>query len=159
MFPFRKHKAVKKGVSDKAAGKIASGMLRLQATFANKMHRLFRNTSAKRLKILLTIFCIALGGYSIYTIYDSLNTGKPKSNFKIEQIQTSRHIIDAESDYKTEKSTVSDKTYWQITRFKHYMDSLKQTNGKQYDSILHARPGLMDSVRVLEEIYLSEKIK
>ena len=39
------------------------------------------------------------------------------------------------------------------------MDSLKQNKNKQYDSILGARPGLMDSVQVLEEIYYSQKQK
>jgi hypothetical protein len=39
------------------------------------------------------------------------------------------------------------------------MDSLKLNRTNEYDSILQARPGLMDSVQVLEQIYLSQKQK
>jgi hypothetical protein len=159
MFLSRKHKAVKTGVSDKVAGKIANGLLRLQTLFANKMHRLFRNSSIRKLKISLVLFCIIVGGHSIHTTYNSLNTDKAKSNLEINHIQTSKHINDAGNDYKTDNTDVSDETYWRIIKFKQHMDSLKQTSNKRYDSILHARPGLMDSVRMLEEIYQSQKIK
>jgi hypothetical protein len=39
------------------------------------------------------------------------------------------------------------------------MDSLKTKSTKQYDSIMLERPGLLDSIMMLEEIYYSQKIK
>ena len=56
-------------------------------------------------------------------------------------------------------ATVDEQTYLQIQDFRKYMDSLKLNRTNEYDSILQARPGLMDSVQVLEQIYLSQKQK
>lgn len=54
---------------------------------------------------------------------------------------------------------VDEETWLQIKQFRNYMDSLKQKARNEYDSILQARPGLMDSVQMLEQIYLSQKQK
>lgn len=159
MFLSKKYKHTQANGNDKVAGKIAKGILSFQTLFANAMHKTFRNTSVERLKISLVVFCIGLGGYSVYTIYEAIMPNSSKTGFQIDHIQTSKHITHNEAGYKTEMAFVSDKTYQQIIRFKHYMDSLKHINNKQYDSILHTRPGLMESVRMLEEIYHSQQTK
>ena len=75
---------------------------------------------------------------------------------KIDKINFPAH----NSKSNIEGIKVAERDYQSIASFKHYMDSLnKSLNGKyQYDSILQARPGLMDSVQVLEQLYLSQKI-
>jgi hypothetical protein len=51
-------------------------------------------------------------------------------------------------------------TWNKVQVFKHYMDSLKSVNSPEYYIIIDTRPGLMDSIRALEEIYYqSQKIK
>jgi len=49
--------------------------------------------------------------------------------------------------------------YKRLQLFKKYMDSLRiDKDGKRiYDSILLARPGMMDSVAVLEKMYLKQQ--
>jgi hypothetical protein len=49
-----------------------------------------------------------------------------------------------------------------IRAFEHYMDSLRQgaAGARQYDSILHARPGIMDSAQEAEVyFYLQDRLK
>ena len=57
------------------------------------------------------------------------------------------------------EATVDEQTYLQIQDFRKYMDSLKLNRANEYDSILQARPGLIDSVQALEQIYYSQKQK
>jgi len=56
---------------------------------------------------------------------------------------------------------VSKKDYQGIIRFRGYMDSLTRSPaGKAaYDSIILSRPGLLDSIRILEKIYQSQTKK
>ena len=56
-------------------------------------------------------------------------------------------------------NAVDEETFLKIQAFKSYMDSLKQAKSIQYDSILTARPYLMDTVLLLEQIYYSQKQK
>ena len=49
-----------------------------------------------------------------------------------------------------------------IRAFEHYMDSLRQggAGARLYDSILHARPGIMDSAQEAEVyFYLEDRLK
>ncbi|MFJ1288573.1 hypothetical protein, partial [Acinetobacter baumannii] len=59
-------------VSDKVAGKIAGFGIKLQQLFAEKMNRVFMKTDFKRLKLILILFCISAGGYSIYLVANSI---------------------------------------------------------------------------------------
>jgi hypothetical protein len=56
---------------------------------------------------------------------------------------------------------VSKADYQGIIRFRGYMDSLTRSPaGKAaYDSIIFSRPGLLDSIRILEKIYQSQTKK
>ena len=67
--------------------------------------------------------------------------------------------FDKTGDEVIPEAYVDEETFYKMQGFKKYMDSLKQNKSKQYDSIMQARPGLMDSVQVLEEIYYSQKQK
>jgi len=49
--------------------------------------------------------------------------------------------------------------YQRLQLFRKYMDSLHKNSKWIYDSILLARPGMMDSVAILEKMYLSQQNK
>jgi len=74
---------------------------------------------------------------------------------KIEQINFPKY------DHREDKERIiiTKKDYQSITIFRSYMDSLytSEEGKNQYDSILQARPGLMDSVQLLEQIYLLQQ--
>lgn len=155
-----KETVAKVTVSDKVAGKIAGLGIKLQQLFAEKMNRVFMNTDFKRLKIILIIFCLGAGGYSIYLIANSVISPDRKQNsFEVQQMDVPKHLDKAGDENLIPEAYVDEETWQQVRQFRNYMDSLKQKRRNEYDSILQARPGLMDSVQMLEQIYLSQKQK
>jgi len=147
-------------MSDKVAGKIAGVGIKAQQLFAEKMNRTFMKTDFKRLKLILIVFCITAGGYSIYLIANSVFSPERKQKaFEIQQMDIPKHFDKTGDETVMPDATVDEQTYLQIQDFRKYMDSLKLNRTNEYDSILQARPGLMDSVQVLEQIYLSQKQK
>lgn len=147
-------------VSDKVAGKIAGVGIKAQQLFAEKMNRTFMKTDFKRLKLILIFFCVSAGGYSIYLIANSVFSPERKQKtFEIQQMDIPKHFDKTGDETVMPDATVDEQTYLQIQDFRKYIDSLKLNRTNEYDSILQARPGLMDSVQVLEQIYLSQKQK
>ena len=147
-------------MSDKVAGKIAGIGIKAQRLFAERMNKLFMKTNYKRLKLILIFFCVSAGGYSIYLIANSVfNAEQKQQSFEIQQMDIPKHFNKTGDETVMPEATVDEQTYLQIQDFRKYMDSLKLNRANEYDSILQARPGLMDSVQVLEQIYLSQKQK
>lgn len=147
-------------MSDKVAGKIAGVGIKVQRLFAERMDKLFMKTDYKRLKLILIFFCVSAGGYSIYLIANSVFSAEQKQqSFEIQQMDIPKHFNKTGDETVMPEATVDEQTYLQIQDFRKYMDSLKLNRTNEYDSILQARPGLMDSVQVLEQIYLTQKQK
>ncbi|MFW2477500.1 MAG: hypothetical protein ACN4EP_11320 [Sediminibacterium sp.] len=161
MWFFKKTKAEsdEATASDRIANKLAATGIKIQTLFSNKMNKLFLNTSSAKLKRLLIIFCIVSGGCSIYLFSTAIFTESNAGGFKVEAIKSPKHFSNTGDEKINKESEVDEKTFYQIVQFERYMDSLKQHKISVYDSILQARPGLMDSVQVLKQIYLSQKQK
>lgn len=87
-------------------------------------------------------------------IFSAFN--KTSNAIGIEKLTIPNHVIheDAGSLFQPAPA-LSDKVIKNIQRFKNYMDSLQHTSsGKvKYDSIIRARPGLMDSLFLTESLY------
>lgn len=146
-------------MSDKIAGKIAGAGIKVQGYFANGMTKIFKNMNNKKLKILLILFCISAGGYSIYLIANAVaSPDKKQPAFKVDQVDMPKHF-DRTGDELIPEATVDEQTFNKIQDFKKYMDSLNQKKSYLYDSIISARPFLLDTVLMLEEIYYSQKQK
>jgi hypothetical protein len=149
----------KPSVSDKVAGKIAGAGIKLQTAFANKMNGLFRNMNNKKLKSLLVVFSLLAGGYSIYLFANAIiGTGKESPGFKVDRVDVPKHF-DKSGEVQIPDANVDEETYNKIQDFKKYMDSLKESKSYLYDSIITARPFLMDTALMLEEIYQSQNQK
>ena len=147
-------------ISDKVAGKIAGVGIKAQRLFAERMNKLFVKTNYKRLKLILIFFCVSAGGYSIYLIASSVFSAEQKQqSFEIQQMDIPKHFNKTGDETVIPEATVDEQTYLQIQDFRKYMDSLKLNRANEYDSILQARPGLIDSVQALEQIYYSQKQK
>ncbi len=148
------------GVSDKVAGKIAKAGIAVQNKFAKGMDKLFAGMNTRRLKLYLIIFCICCGGYSIYLFTDAIVSPDAKSKaLQIDKASIPKHFEDTGDDIMATDNTVDEETFHQIQQFKKYLDSLKQSKSYLYDSIITARPFLMDTVLMLEQIYYSQKQK
>ena len=152
-------KEINPSISDKVAGNIASAGIRLQKKFSDGMNKIFQNMNNRRLKAFLILFCLCAGGYSIYLAASAITgSEKTQKNLKIDQVDVPKHF-DKTGDEVIPEAYVDEETFYKMQDFKNYMDSMKQNKSKQYDSIMQARLGLMDSVQVLEEIYYSQKQK
>lgn len=159
---FRRKRSEKTGdysVKGRAAKGIANFLLTVQREFSECMNTSTKNVSAKNMKIALIVFCLFSGGFSIYLIAQAiLRSDKEQPVLKIDQVDVPKHYDRiGDEDLHTEQY-VDRESYERIESFERYMDSLQQTQqgSKVYDSIVIARPGLMDSVKLLKEIYQSQ---
>ncbi|MEP7372332.1 MAG: hypothetical protein ABI675_03015 [Chitinophagaceae bacterium] len=139
--------------TDSVAEKIARTSNKVQTGFANGMSRLTGNVSAGRLKIMLFIFCVGVGGYCVYIFGDALFSSKVTSTIHIQKLVVPKHATQAGDENLLSNQYVDEPTYQQIIAFKRYMDSLKVAKHPLYDSLSRARPGLLDSVQILIEAY------
>lgn len=158
----RKQKKKIAGVStaDKVAGKIAGAGLKIQRNFSEIMNKLFTRLSPGSVKVFLVVFCLSAGGYSFYLISNSIFSDKPPTSaIHVDPVKTPKHFDKAGDEAILSNEYVDENTYRNIIAFKMFMDSLKTNNTRVYDSIINARPGLMDSVLVLENIYNSQQLK
>lgn len=137
MFQRKKHKD-DHPLQDRVAGKIAATLLGVQARVSNRLNRL------KNLKWLLILFCLLSGSLSIYFIAESIIT-VPKKELKIEPIRFPQHF-DQPADTVIGPAIPTD-IIQQLKDYKRYMDSMGET----------IRPGLLDSIRILEEIYSEQQ--
>lgn len=160
LFSKRKEKVSTGGTSDKVAGKIAGFGLATQNRFTTIMNKAFEKMNHKRLKIWLIVFCITCGGYSIYLLANAIvSPAANQQSIKIDPVKVPKHYDNTGDEVLPSDNVVDEETFFKIQAFKKYMDSLKQAGSKEYDSILMARPFLMDTVLMLEQIYYSQKQK
>ncbi|WP_276502895.1 hypothetical protein [Terrimonas pollutisoli] len=161
MFGRKRNKEQKENpLQDKVAGTIAGAGIKMQSKFTDFMNKLFAGMNIKKLKTFLIAFCLSCGGYSIYLIANAIfSSDKKQRSFQIDQVEVPKHFDKAGDEIIPPESYVDKETYRKIQRFKQYMDSLQINKSKLYDSIMIARPGLMDSILMLEEIYNSQKLK
>jgi hypothetical protein len=159
LFRRKRNKDNEHPVKDKAAKGIAQFLLTIQSKFADMMSAGTKRISSKRLKIFLVAFCLFSGGFSIYLVTEAiLKPDEKQPAFKIDQMNVPKYYDRNGDDYFQADEFVDKETYQRIESFEKYMDSLQQSvsGRKTRDSILLVRPGLMDSVKMLKEIYHSQ---
>jgi hypothetical protein len=141
---------------DAVALKFVKALHKVQSGFASFMNRKLNHLSVQKRRGVFIVFFLVTGSLSLYYIIKGIWADKAITNtVKIDKI----HFPKYDNKINKESMVVTDKDYQSIVSFKQYMDSLYATEkGKhQYDSILQARPGLMDSAQVLEQLYLSQQ--
>ena len=153
----KKNSATANSVHDKLAGGIAQFLLSLQNRFATFMSKNINRLSTKIKQLLLALFCIVCMACIVYALADAFKPLKKVGWVFPSDPPSVKMINHLSPDYSPEP-TISKAEIIRIQRFKNYMDSLNQSeSGKLlYDSILKARPGLMDSISTIEEFYRSQ---
>ena len=158
---FRKNKKQKaviaNTVQDRIAKNIVGKLLRLQQRWAAFMQRHTERLSVKWKVIILFLFCLYSVWLSILFIADSLSNNAAVSIHVI-QVKTPQHIGKSGDEKNRAITIVSEGENEKIRDFQNYMDSLARSpSGKKiYDDILIDRPGLMDSIILIENIYQSQ---
>ena len=140
------------GVIDKAA----RWMLSLQRKGADRLNGVVAGMPIRQVKLALLIFCLLSFGSSGYLIIGALIGEKKEApTLYIEQTSVPKHYDEA-GDAGVGEDKLDGHTAEQLKAVKTYMDSLARHDPKAYDSLLLGRRGLMDTVRALEEIYLTK---
>lgn len=125
-------------IHDKVAGKIAATLLGVQTRISNRMNRL------KSLKWLLILFCMLSGSLSIYFIAEAILL-VPKKELQIDRVRIPQHINQPADTVK--RPPIPADIMRELQDYKRYMDSMGEP----------IRPGLLDSIRILEEIYSEQQ--
>lgn len=157
----KKQKAVIENVvQDRIAIKVVGKLLQLQERWAAFMQCHTERLSVKWKVIALFFFCLCSGGLSILFVARSLINNHATS-FHVIQGKIPQHIGKSGDEKIKAVSIVAKEEYDKIHHFRKYMDSLARspTGIKVYDNILIDRPGLMDSIILLENLYQSQNKK
>jgi hypothetical protein len=136
-------------------GSLADGILykRIRSAWAAWMARRTAGFTRSTWRVLLSLFVVLFGGYSVYLAVNGFTTKQAKS-ISITPIKIPRHATQT-GDTPKVAPQLSEAGYSRIKQFRIYMDSLalSPTGRATYDSIIKHRPGLMDSVRFIETYY------
>jgi hypothetical protein len=106
--------------------------------------------------ILLIVFCLLAGSISFYAAKSSFS-GKQKISLSANSIKKPKNIHKPSKERRTSVG-ITHEEYLRIYNFKLYLDSIASTPSGRitFDSIITARPGLIDSILIIEHIYLSQ---
>lgn len=135
------------------------GYLWIQERWANWMIRRTKNFSRRTWVTLLILFVLSMSTYSIYVVANAITRGS-RNAISITSIKKPDHVTET-GEAHIEAAEISEAAHIRIKKFRLYMDSLARSpSGKiRYDSITGRRPGLMDSVRFLENYFQQLKQK
>ncbi len=136
--------------------KFEQANLRLQHTCAQWLERKTSHFSRLNWIVVLFIFIVFTGGCSIYLIVKSFSINTTK-NVTIIPITKPTGSIDLKEKPIELKTIISKAELERVAHFRRYMDSLGRSpiGKKTYDSIVLNRPGLLDSLTMLENYYYS----
>lgn len=131
----------------------------IQERWANWMKRRTKDFSHRTWVVLLILFMLSTSTYSVYWAVNAIITGG-RNVISITPIREPEHVTET-GEAHIEAAEISEAAHIRIKKFRLYMDSLARSpSGKiRYDSITGRRPGLMDSVRFLENYFQQLKQK
>lgn len=138
---------------------LQAGFQRLQDGWAKWMTKHTKKFSRRTWMVLLMLFVLTTTTYNVYLAVTAF-TGRKGGAITITPIKKPKHATE-DGDAHTKAAVVSEAEYDRIKKFRMYMDSLARSpSGKiLYDNITDHRPGLMDSVRLIENYYQQLKTK
>ena len=105
----------------------------------------------------LIVFCFLFGGSSIFLMVSSV--GESARQLLIDRISVPSFMMqDKDPSDFIPLPILSKNEYENILAFEKYMDSLKNTPAAKlkYDSICIIRPGLMDTLLLIKELFLQQ---
>lgn len=137
--------------------KMGSTIERRQRRAADYLNAKAENLSRKQLITSFTCFVLLFGGSAVAVIWQAFH--RPATTVRVKSIAVPDHVLIPEQESPKERALTRTEIR-HIKSFRRYLDSLQQSdNGKAvYDSIVRHRPGLLDSLSFIEEVY-NEQLK
>lgn len=136
-----KRKENQVNIADKAATGIANGILKSQRWFANILESLTNKWKQKQQWIFLYAVCLVFGGLSIAAMVNSFKTGANSNRFMPKSITVPKNI------FKEDRAFIITETEFQKV----------QEYKRTHPNLLKERPGLFDSLILIEQTYYSQK--
>ncbi len=130
-------------IPDKAATGIANGILKSQRWFANNLEGVTKKWKQKQQWLFLLSVCFLFGGLSIIAIIHSF---RQRGNSKV--IMPKSIIIPKTIQPNTNPYMITEKEFQQVQIYK-----------QQHPNLIKERPGLFDSLALIEQSYYSQKNK
>lgn len=155
MFWKRRTAEHQRGGSSGNVDRLARRLLIRQRRVADQLNGLVAKLPVREVKFTLLLFCLLLSGFSGYLVI----SGVSAKNGNMPALTIEKAVVPKYFDKTGDASpgqAVNADTYWQMQAFKSFRDSLAIHDRRSYDSLLLASPGLMDTIRVLEEIYMNK---
>jgi hypothetical protein len=136
--------------------KFEQANLQLQHKCAQWLERKTAHFSRLNWILILFLFIVFTGGCSIYVIVTSFSGNTTKNLIVIPITKPTNSVPKNEKSIPV-NSIISKVEFEKIIRFRRYMDSLGRspTGKKTHDSIVLYRPGLLDSLTIIENHYYS----
>ncbi len=127
---------------------------------ADLINRQTKNWSPRQWKYFLIIFCTVGGTAATYEMVTSIISSEhPRSTSQFLTIVSPEYAIHPEKKGKEDGALISEAEYSRLIQFENYLDSMKNSLAGRayYDSLMNARSGLMDTIRVIKRLYLLQK--
>jgi len=143
-------------LQEKAAGWFVAKILWLQNKWTLFMNRHVNRLSVRSKKLGLMVFVGLSVLVCIGIVTETFTRANKTGTMKIGNIRTGKHS--SSTGEVRVPSSITQSQYKRIVAFHHYMDSLTTPGPgrKVFDSIMQCRPGLLDSVIILEKLYHSQ---
>jgi hypothetical protein len=128
-------------LTDKAANGIAKGILKSQNGFAKTMSSATKNWKQKQQWIFLYLVCLFFGGLSIWAIVNSFENKESNKAIIPKSITVPKNIHPQSNVF-----VITENEFQQVQEYK-----------RTYPNLQKERPGLFDSLSMVEQIYYSQK--
>ena len=128
-------------LTDKAANEVAKGILKSQNSFAKYMSRFTKKWKQKQQWVFLYVVCLFFGGMSIMTVVNSFKSKEDSKTIIPKSISLPRNI-----QQQSNVHAITENEIQQVQKYK-----------SKYPNLQKERPGLFDSLSMVEQIYYSQK--
>jgi len=132
-----------KDVNENDSGRIH----KMKQTLADYLNERVNKLSASHRKITLIIFGLLMGAICLAQVIQSLKAERSNNTISIDMITMPRDI---HKEFGGTRYQVETENLNRVLRLKHLLDSLSNSEegSNVFDSLIHMRPGLMDSVNL-----------
>lgn len=140
--------------ADHMAKVIVRILQRMQELFVLLMNKAVNKMGTGTSKIVFAVVPVTTALFSFYLIGTALL--QPKKGIQLLRpisVQQPTTVTTNEIGNVYRQFVPDTTTSTKLRQFILYFESIQKTQPKQYDSILQSRPGLIDSIRMLEQIY------
>lgn len=153
--PKNNQKQVKHNLQeDKIALSIVNNCIRVQKHLSEFLQRRSEMLSLTCKTFVFIIFCLISVCSCLYLIIKNFEF-KISQSYSITPIRVPKQVAQNELQKRQPSVGVTKKEFEKIQKFRFYMDSLarSKTGKRIHDSILINRPGLIDSITIIENLY------